>query len=241
MGKYICAALPSAKKVAFLGQADPALEVVIPKTLNAIFGGCGKHATYTFFPLTVVDMAPVVTKVLAGKPDFIMTIVGGEQMVTLAKALQQNGYPGSKISLNTAALDKANILDPAGPALNGSIATDEVAGWGVTSNPDVAAYQQATQGVANPQSANIATGYVDIMAIYTAARQIGFANFDNATLANFMRTATGVHLPMSGTLLNPGPAGAPGVKQPYVQLVRWMNGQMTVLTQGTTDGWVNGF
>ncbi len=55
-----------------------------------------------------------------------------------------------------------------------------------------------------------------------------------------MRTKSGVHIPLSRTLLNPGPKAYPQVKQPYVQISQWKNGNLKVVTKGTKKGWVLG-
>jgi ABC-type branched-subunit amino acid transport system substrate-binding protein len=241
MAKYICANKPSVKQIAYLTPVDPEQQADVPPLLNKIFHACGKQVTYTFIPQTQVDMTPIITKVLQTHPGFVMTTIGQTQMVEVAKALHQAGYPTDQISVASNALDKKNVLDPAGDDLNGIYASDEWLGWGLTSNADVQAYAKATQGLSNPDSGNVVQGYMYMMWIYTAAKHIGFDKFDSASLTKYMRSTSGVHIPMSRTLVNPGPSGSPAIKQPYVQILRWQNGKMTVVNGGTNGGWVRMF
>ena len=238
MAKYICATMPTVKRVAYLTPVNPEEQADIPPTLTPIFRACGKQVSFTFIPQTAVDMSPVIAAVMASKPDFIMTTIGGVQMVEVAKALQQAGWPSDKLSISDNALDKKNVLDPAGPYLNGVYVDAEWTGWGISSDPDVEAYQKAVQGASNPDSGNVVQGYMPVMAIYTAAKHIGFANFNSTTLTQFMRSANGIAIPMSRQILNPGPSVAPSVKQPYIQILRYSSSGMTVQTQGTDNGWV---
>ncbi len=241
MAKYICQTMPNVKSIAYLSPADPEQEADIPLTLNPVFRGCGKTIAYTWIPFTTVDMAPLVTKVLQSKPGFIMTTIGQVQMVEVAKALQTAGYPTDQISLASNALDKKNVLDPAGSAVNGVYASDEWTGWGLTSQADVQAYQAAcaAAGCANTNSGNVVQGYMYMMWFYTAAKNIGFAKFNAASLTAYGRSATNVPIAMSRTFLNPGPAATPSVKQPFVQILRWKNDTMSVVTNtGQANGWI---
>jgi hypothetical protein len=78
-----------------------------------------------------------------------------------------------------------------------------------------------------------------VMWFYTASQHIGAANFNSTTLANYSRTATNIPITMSRTLLNPGPTVTPSVKQPYVQVLRWQNNTMSVVSDtGAPDGWI---
>jgi branched-chain amino acid transport system substrate-binding protein len=241
MAKYICLTMPNVKSIAYLSPADPEQEADIPLALNPIFKGCGKTISYTWIPFTTVDMTPLVTKVLQGKPGFVMTVIGQVQMVEVAKALQAAGYPTDQLSVASNALDKKNVLDPAGSAMSGIYASDEWTGWGLNDLPDVQAYQKATAsaGVPNPDSGNVVQGYMYMMWFYTAAKNIGFAKFSPNTLASYGRAATNIPITMSRTFLNPGPSATPSVKQPYVQILRWKDNAMSVVTNtGQPNGWI---
>jgi ABC-type branched-subunit amino acid transport system substrate-binding protein len=135
----------------------------------------------------------------------------------------------------------AAILKQAGTAMNGAYDINEYASWGDTSNPQVAAYLQALKGTsADPTNSSTEQGYTNVEWYYTVAKQLGFANFNAQSLAKFMSTQTNVPIPLSRSLINPGPAQFPQQKQPYVQISQWNNGKMTVVQSGTQDGWVTG-
>lgn len=238
MASYICSQMPQVKRVAYIEAADPEQEHDVPLSLTPVLKGCGKQLAYTWVPTTTIDMTPVVAKILQSKPDFILTAVSGSSMIQLAKALQQQGFPASRLQISDSALDATGVLKPLGSALNGAYVADEFAGWGLSGSPDATAYQRATHGAVAAENGNSVSGYVDTMLMYTAAKTIGFAKFNAASLTHFLRTANSIHIPMSRTLVNPGPASAPSVKQPYVQLMRWQHGKMTLITQGTDGGWV---
>jgi ABC-type branched-subunit amino acid transport system substrate-binding protein len=185
-------------------------------------------------------MTPIVTKVLSTHPQWVMTTIGQEQMVQVAKSLQQQGFPSDHISLASNALDIKNVLDPAGAALSNVYASDEWTGWGINT-PDAATYRKwtAAAGVANPLTGNVVQGWMYMMWLYTAAKHIGFSNFSSSTLTHWLQTsASGLHIPMSRTYVSPGPSGRPSIHQPYVQILHWQNGKMTLVTQGTNAGWV---
>jgi hypothetical protein len=75
---------------------------------------------------------------------------------------------------------------------------------------------------------------------YTAAKEIGFDKVNGELLDQYFNTKTGVHLPLSRELTNPGPTTSPQSKQVYGQLVQWKDGKINVIQQGTEDGWISG-
>jgi hypothetical protein len=83
-------------------------------------------------------------------------------------------------------------------------------------------------------------GWDQMYWFYTVAQHVGFSTFNSASLIHYMDTASNVGIPGSRTLLNPGPATAPQIKQSYSEVLRYNNGKFTVVTQGTNAGWVNG-
>jgi ABC-type branched-subunit amino acid transport system substrate-binding protein len=238
MAKWLCATQPEVKRIAYLTPVDPEQEATVPPAVNPVVKGCGKTITYTYIPQAQVDMTPIVTKVLATHPQWVMTTIGQEQMVQVAKSLEQQGFPSNQISLASNALDRKNVLGPAGAALNNVYASDEWTGWGLD-NADADTYRKWTAHIANPLSGNVVQGWMYMMWLYTAAKHIGFSNFSSSTLTHWLQTsANGIHIPMSRTYVEKGPAGKPAIHQPYVQILHWQNGKMTVVTKGTKDGWI---
>jgi hypothetical protein len=80
------------------------------------------------------------------------------------------------------------------------------------------------------------------MLIAEAAKQIGADQFDSSTLAQFLQTKNGVKIPLSRTLVNPGPSVAPSEKQPYARLYQWKGGTFNLIPAGPAkDGWLQGW
>lgn len=237
--KYICT-MPDVKSVSWIAQEDPGQMKAVPQALTPIFEGCGKKISYEWFPFSAVDVTPYVTKVMQSKPDFVMMDVSGAAFVKLVKAFEQQGLPAEKIYSTSIAMDENNVLKPAGSALNGTLWTSYIANWDDASDPTIAAYRKATAGEANPLQGLSLWGWIQMYWFRTVAQQVGADKFDASSLMHFMKTANGVPIPGSRTLVNPGPAKAPAMKQPYLQILRYVNGKFQVVLKNTDKGWVNG-
>jgi ABC-type branched-subunit amino acid transport system substrate-binding protein len=238
MAKWLCKTQPDVKTVAYLTPVDPEQEATVPPVVTPILKSCGKTISYTYIPQTQVDMTPIITKVLSTHPQWVMTTIGQVQMVQVAKSLQQQGFPAGHLSLASNALDMKNVFKPAGSALNDVYASDEWTGWGLDTS-DADTYRKWTSSLPNPLSGNVVQGWMYMMWLYTAAKHIGFGNFSSSTLTHWLQTsANGTAIPMSRTYISPGPSGKPAIHQPYVQILHWQNGKMTIVTQGTDNGWI---
>jgi hypothetical protein len=112
-----------------------------------------------------------------------------------------------------------------------------------TQNPDVAAYVAAMKGSPWTQDETAETSYSNLMFLYTAAKKIGFANFNSASLTKFMdqTSSNGTPVALSRSLVVPGATGYPQVRQPYVLIVQSTGISLNTVTKGTDQGWVNGF
>jgi branched-chain amino acid transport system substrate-binding protein len=240
--RYVCTRSDVHKVVALFPNVP---QIVISQQLAyQTLQGCGKQtATPVFYPLTAVDVSPYVTRVAQAKPDFVLLTGIGAQIVLLFKALQQAGIPPSHVIAPDIEFVYSTILKQAGSAMNGAYAENQFDTWGDTTNPDVAAYLTAFKGSSvDPRDPTVAWGYSDVMWFYTAAKAIGFDKFNSASLTTFMRTQTNVHIPLSRSLINPGPKGFPQERQPYIQISQWKNGRMVVVPTGPNkDGWVYGY
>lgn len=236
--KFICT-LPNVKRVAWIAQENTEQQQAVPPALTSIFKSCGKTVSFEWFPQTSVDPSPYVVKVVQKHPDFVMINDGGGILVSMLKDFRQQGYPTTQIYSSSAGLNYDEILKPAGAAANGVYFTDEVDGWD-DSSPDVAAYKKAMAGQSNPNDFASMQIYADIMWIYTAAKHIGFDKTTPRALLHYTQTANGVHIPLSRTLINPGPKGFPAVKQPYSEVLQWKNGKLVTVKKGTDNGWLKG-
>lgn len=241
LAKHLCTK-PDVKRVVFLSLDLSQLKDTA-KTAMPTLTGCGKQVTLELFPLNAADMTPFVHKALRFKPDFVMMFpLAGAQGVQLFKTFHQAGFPASKLSATSSSFDYETTLKPAGSSVDGAYSAFEYKNWGQTDDPDVAAYLEAMKSSSeDARSSNPQHGYNSVMWFYAAAKQIGFDTFDSASLAEFMRTKSGVQMPLSRKLVNPGPKGYPQLKQPYVQLVQWKDGKLRTVEQGTQGGWISGF
>lgn len=242
MARYLCSR-SGIRRVGVLTVDLPQLRDVANQAIGPVLQGCGKRVRYVYYPLNTTDLSPFVTKVLQGKPDFVMTFpLSGAQTPELFKDFEQSGFSASRMSAASSSFGYKETLRPAGAAMDGAYSTFEYESWGNTTDPQVAAYLRAMRGSGvDPRNSNVEGGYQAVMALYAIAKRIGFGRLDSASLTSFLRSRTGVSLPLSRTLVNPGPSGHSQVKQPYVQIVRWEHGKLITVDRGTNHGWVRGY
>jgi branched-chain amino acid transport system substrate-binding protein len=207
-----------------------------------VIKGCGKKISYVYLALGAADVTPVVNQIVARKPDFVLSFAqGGAQTVQVFRGLHQAGYPSDQIFTMSSSLNYEELLKPAGEAMDGVRFVLEGANMQDSANPDAAKYTAAVQGKTySSLNSTVEQGYVDVQAIAVAGRAIGFDKLTGRTLAAYLNSTTGVGVPMSRQIINPGPAGTPQVKQPYGQLVQWQGGKLTTITDGTEEGWIKG-
>lgn len=215
-------------------------QVAAGKPLSA----CGKTLKTVFFPTTATDVSPYVAKVVADKPDFVILLpLSGVSGINIYKTLKQEGIPASRVIISESNLD-GPTLKVGGAMMNGTYGAQQFDSWSDTANPDVAAYLQATRHSAvDPRDSNVEFGYANVMLFYEAAKRIGFANFNSASLTSFMdqTQSNGFRIPLSRSLVIPGPRGYAHERQPYGQIVQLHNGKLNIVKHGTKNGWVTGF
>lgn len=240
MARWLCSQ-SSVKTVGTITADVPAEHQVVPQA-ESVLNKCGKQKVIIYFPPTATDYGPYVAKMLSYHPNFIqLQAPAATSALELLKNLKQAGFPMDHVGAASSGFDYAG-WKAAGSTLNGAYMQLEFGNWDATSNPDVATYLKAMQGSSqDPKSVNPEWGYNSVMWIYTVAKMVGFSKFNSASLANFMRTRNGVHIPLSRQLANPGPAGYQQVKQPYTQIVQWENGKFHTVMSGTRQGWMYGF
>lgn len=242
MARYLCSWSDVQKVVTFVLDL-PTQRRDVPTAVEPVLDECGKEVEFVHFPLTATDLTPYVAEVLDHDPDFVITFpLSGAQVVQMFKAFQQSGFPADRISVPSSALNYETAMEPAGAAMEGAWSTLEFTNWDDESDPEIAEYLKAMEGSdVDARSSNPQWGYQSIKWFYKVAEEVGFDEFDSRTLAEFMSTETGVDMPLSRELINPGPQGYPQVKQPYVQIVQWKDGQVNTITEGTDDGWILGY
>ncbi len=225
----------------------PAEHQVVPQAMSPL-AKCGKKVNIIYFPPVATDYGPYVAKMVATHPDFVqLQAPSPPAALELIKNLHQAGFPSDHIGAASSGFDP-NAWKAAGATLNGiHVQLEGFDSWNDTSNPDVAAYVKAMQaspqtaGTTNIDSVNSETGYSDVMWLYTLGKTIGFDKLTGSAIANFMRTHNGIHIPLSRSLVNPGPKGYAQDKQPYTSLAQWENGKLVLVTNGTQNGFVYGY
>jgi hypothetical protein len=140
-------------------------------------------------------------------------------------------------------MDYNEVLKPAGSAMEGVNAALQFTPWDDTADPDVASYVKAveTYTTSDPRSGNIQVAYAEVMWLYEIAKHVGFDKLDSTAIAKVTGNETGLHIPLSRQLVNPGPADYPQVKQPYVRIVEWKHGHLEIVENGTDEGWVKAY
>jgi branched-chain amino acid transport system substrate-binding protein len=241
--KWLCTK-PEVKKIAVLSVDVPTQRASLPAQMNPIIDGCGKSLSITYVPLTAADYAPFVQKITATKPDFIvLQLPGATQFVQAYQALKQYGFPADQTIMSSSAFGYEQTLKKGGASMEGIYCMFGLASPDDTSRADVRDYQAAMKQYSNwdYRDTSPETGYQSVLYFYAAAQKIGFDKFDAQTLADFSNNNSGLEMPVSRQLINPGPKGAPQIKQPYVQIVQWKDGKINVVREGTDDGWINAF
>ena len=236
---YVCER-SDIKKLGFLAVDVPS-ETSTFAGVEKVLGACGKRATAVFYPETATDVTPYVDKVVQAKPDFVQCDCFASQIVQIAQVLAGDGIPPSKFVVSASDLTPSTLAQ-SGTILNGIYSLSQFIPYQETTDPQVAAYLKAMNGSSHTQDADAEWGYMYVMAIDTAARQIGASAFNSVTLGHFLSTQTNVPLALSRSIVNPGPSFAPQEKQPFVRIYQWKNGTFTVVPAGPKkDGWVQGW
>ncbi len=209
----------------------------------SVLSKCGKKMEGVYYPLNATDLSPYAAKVAALHPDIVMTETAtGPQVITQFQELEQNGIPADHISTSSSSMDYS-FLKQGGAVTNGIFGAYEWTSWSDTSDPNVATYLSATAHVPDNRSSSVETTYGNIMWFYAVAKKVGFSNFNSASLMSFMRSPAnnGTVMPLSRSIVIPGPTGFPKQDQPWIQIVRWTDGKLQIVTQDTHKGWVNAY
>lgn len=236
--EFICSKHP--KSVAILAIDVPVNHTQLAPQV-ATLEGCGVKVDEIFTNPATADFTPYVNKAVQAKPDFVLINYGIQQSILVVKALQAAGIPGS------AMMSQGSVVDPSffsaiGSDLEGSYYTYESYNWNDTGNADVALYlkEMAEYGSGiGAQNENSQLSFATVMTLYDIAKQIGFANFNYASLAKYVRTTPDIPAFMSKSIINPSPVSQyPGIHQPYVQILQYTNGSLQKVLS-TNGGWMN--
>ncbi len=240
--RYLCTKSDVHTVVSLLPQS-PQFTTAIYPALQATLAGCGKKSIALYYPLTAVDVDPYVVKAIGYKPDFIFLSSIGALVDNFYKSFQQNAWPASK----TAVPDTdfiPSVTQPLGNSINGAIVIGQFAtGNSTATDPSIPVFVKSlNNNTTYTNDPNVAWIWAETMFVYDAAKQIGFANFNSSTFQHWLSTYPSLPLPLSRQFQNPGPAGAPQIKQPYARMEVWENGKFNPLPVGPNkDGWINGW
>jgi ABC-type branched-subunit amino acid transport system substrate-binding protein len=236
---YLCSD-PSVHRVAATAVDLPAEHAVFDSVVVPKLRACGKTVQTLYVPTTSVDISPYMTKIAQARPDFVIGNIESAEVPQMYSLLEQNNIPASHIA--AADVDFTHQILASAPQMKGGIDMAEFNPWTDTSDPQVAAYNKATQGSSSdPRDPTVEWGYSDMMWLYDASKAVGFSKLTGTTLANYLRTATNKPVPLSHTWINPGPSQTPQIKQPYVRIMQWTGTTFKALPAGPKkDGWVTG-
>lgn len=240
--RLACARDDVRKVVTFIHDVPQQRRDVV-KAVGPVIEECGKAVEYVFYPVSGADLTPYINRVAREKPDFVIGMVGTPGTVQMLRGFRQAGIPAEKIGLPDSAIDYETVMANAGDALEGVYVASQYTNWAATDDPQIQEYLRATEGAAEDgRNASTLAGYQAVMWFQAAAERIGPDELDGESLAAFMRSESGVAMPLSRELVNPGPEGFPQVKQPYTRLGRIAGEKLVPLTEGTEEGgWVLGF
>jgi len=244
LARWMCAQ-PDIKTVTYMTQDIPQQRKVVTAQFLPAIKACGKTVSFIYYPITAADLTPSIQQAVSKKADFNFINTSGPQTVAVLKGYQAAGIPGNKIMMRETSWDYGVVVKPAGSALEGAYYFGGWLPWGETGNQDVKDYLAAMQAAGYPEGQvkdpSAEYGYAEAMFFYAAAKEIGFDQFDSASLTQFSNTNNGLKMPLGRTLINPGPKGFPQMKQPYSHVAQYKNGQMTPGTTGTQDGWIKDY
>jgi len=248
--KFVCT-MKNVHKTVLFGQDQPEQRKDSTAAIQPVIEGCGKTFDAVYSPVTPTDYTPYVQQALSKNPDFVFLSQSAAQTAAIAKLFQQNGFRADRLIVLDSSASYQTTLKLAGSAMDGTYQCSGWKPWDHTSDPEIKTFVKSVKAVSSEDTRNnaIEYGYGHLMAIWTGAKAVGFAkvtpangSVNGAKLATFFRTRTNVHLPITHSLINPGPKSAPAVKQPYCQIQQWKGGKWHIVPTGPKkDGWVNGF
>ncbi|MBF6621397.1 MAG: ABC transporter substrate-binding protein [Patulibacter sp.] len=245
VARYACQN-PEIEKIVVFTQDLPQQRREAPASVDPVVEECGKSVSYVYYPLTGADLSPFISKAVKEDPDFVITLAGAPMMVQMFRGFQQAGIPASKISAPDSGTDYETVLAKADGVMDGAIISTQFVSWGQPEDPEVQGFLEAMKASGtdiDARNSSAVWGYQSVMWFNQVAQEIGPENFNAKSLAEFMRTKTGVDMILSREIENPGPKGYPQIKQPYVQIVRWdgEKERMVPVEENTDGGWVRAF
>lgn len=190
--------------------------------------GSDVKAKLVTFPQTGASTLASVVQAVGPKPDVLVVNVGaGPLAVSLFKQIQQQGYPSDRIVAVMASVDGESLKD-LGSSIEGTTFMFEFKPWTLTSDPQVAAYLKAYKKYGDPkvtaESGFTEWGFSDVMQVWKTASDIK-GEVTGPKLLDYLKSAKSVPGFLNHGLGAPSP-GYPGVRNPYIYLVRGEKGTL---------------
>lgn len=233
---YYAATKMKAKKVALVLPDNIAGHAFAPLTTQGLrAGGVATGDINTvYFNTSATDVTPTAVQAMANHPDAIITATIGPIGIKFYQALEQQGYPVSKVLTHGGFINPVTFSQ-GGAAVNGALMTTEFQSPDDRANADVKIYDDAM--AASGKSASIMNeyaqwGFANVMMVYRGAKAAG-TSFDARSFTKYMQQNTKVGIPIfMGAVLKDSNASAdaPAVRNTSVVVARWNGHQLTPVT-----------
>jgi ABC-type branched-subunit amino acid transport system substrate-binding protein len=227
MGYYVSEVLGK-KKIAMLMSDDAAGHQFSDQITAALKAGGATEVNTTFVRADVTDLTPSVVKMTSEDPEFIITVIFGDSAVRLYEALAQQGYPADQ-TMNASTGVDVELFEDAGDAIEGGYFTAQSVSFDDLDDPEVKIYRDAMERYSDVEgrSAYYQWGFANVMMIYEAAKAVGGEDFDAASYKQFLESSEELPIFMGYELSQASvPAIAPSVRNPYLRVVQWKDGEL---------------
>jgi branched-chain amino acid transport system substrate-binding protein len=216
-----------AKNMVWFGQQNASTQTSVALAKEAFKAAGGGTFTVVTYPPNTADLTSAVAEAVSAHPDIVLANTSNADGPRIYAAFQQQGWPATKIFNQGGAVDYDTFF------------TYEFDSFDDMSNPEVATYRHAMETYAHVPGRGefFQWPFANVMTIYNAAKAIGFAKFNAATLKAYLSKAEGVPIFMGYKLSNSATsAAAPAIRNPYVKFVQWKDGKLVPVV----NGWIKG-
>lgn len=227
LGHYL-GATAGMKNISLLMQDTPVGRTYAQQLEEAAKEAGVENVNTVFYNQQITDFSASVAKVTLSDPEAVFTLVNGSQIPQVWRQLQQQGIEPEQIYIHSVAMD-ATVFEAAGPDAVGANVISEFSNPDDLDDPDVKIYREAMDkyGFGDIARSTLAQwGFANVMFLADAAQTIGPEEFDNVTLAEYLRSTLGPGSTTTIPTFLGSPAGAappeyPGIHRPGVSILRW--------------------
>jgi branched-chain amino acid transport system substrate-binding protein len=230
-----------AKHIVVLVAKAPTVQVSLDLMKAAFLKAGGQKFDVSTYPPGAADLTSAVAKATSAKPDMVYAVTSNADGPRVYQALAQQGWPAEKIMNQGGAVDDDTFFSKAGNTVNNSYFSYEFHSYDETANADVRAYRGAMKKYANGTDGRgefFQWPFANVMTVYNAAKQIGFAKFDATSLKDYLSKTEGVPIFMGNKLADSAAdkKTSPSIRNPFVRFVQLKDGKLTDIG----GGWVKG-